>query len=123
MIIYDSDLSDIPIITSMDNDNDNNNIIYIYNDNDLTHIPIITSIGNDNDNINILYDNDISNIPIITSMDIDNDNDNNDINDNLMILVRLSSIANGNEPILTIDGTPILTIPVPICGVIISVIP
>ena len=90
-------------------------ILYIYNDNDLTHIPIITSIGNDNDNINILYDNDISNIPIITSMDIDNDNDNNDINDNLMILVRLSSIANGNEPILTI--------PVPICGVIISVIP
>ena len=56
-------------------------ILYIYNDNDLTHIPIITSIGNDNDNINILYDNDISNIPIITSMDIDNDNDN-DINDN-----------------------------------------
>ena len=26
----------------------------------------------------------------------------------IMILVRLSSIANGNEPILTIDGTPIL---------------
>jgi hypothetical protein len=50
IIIYDSDLSNIPIITSMDNDTDNNYI----NDNDLTHIPIITSIGNDNDNDNIL---------------------------------------------------------------------
>jgi hypothetical protein len=71
--------------------------------------------------IMIIYYKDLSNIPIITSMD--NDNDNNDINDNdLSTFIQYCKWKRTHINYRWYTHTK-LTIPVPICGVIISVIP